>query len=110
VLSLSDKRWESLKGGYRVLYDPRPVLARLEAKYDTKKIWRELWENLHHQGEVGDASYAAVPYLVEAYRKAGDLDWNIYAMVSTIELARAEPKTLNCRNSLRKGISSQFRT
>jgi hypothetical protein len=42
---------------------------------------------------VGDASYAAVPLLVDIYRRQGVVDsniydWNTYAMVATIELAR----------------------
>ena len=103
MLSLSDKRWGSLSGGYRILYDPRPLFAKLEAKQDTGNIWHELWGNLYHQGDVGDASYAAVPYLIEAYRKAEKLDWNIYALVSAIELARSEPKNPALPDFLKDG-------
>ena len=52
----------------------------------------ELWEDLHHQGEVGDASYAAVPFLVRIYQERGAIDWNTYAIVAIIELARTEGK------------------
>jgi hypothetical protein len=49
-----------------------------------------MWEELHHQGDVGDASYAAVPELVRIHRDGRAADWNLYAMVAIIELARTE--------------------
>jgi len=88
MLSFDDKRWENLAGGYRRRFDPRPLLSRLEANKETTTAWHELWEELHHQGDVGEASYAAVPHLVRIYRKRGVIDWNTYAIVAVIELAR----------------------
>jgi len=90
MLSLDDKRWSDLKGGYRMQFDPRPLLSVLETEKDTKDAWHELWENVHHQGDVGEASYAAVPHLVRIYRLRGVVDWNTYAMVAVIELARGQ--------------------
>jgi hypothetical protein len=90
MLSLDDPRWTQLKGGYRVLYDPRPMLLQLEAGTDTEQAWHDLWNELHHQGDVGEASYAAVPHLVRIHRQRSPGDWNTYAMVGIIELARGE--------------------
>ena len=92
MLSLDDKRWQSFEGGYRTRFDPRPLLLKLQANDDTKAAWHELWEELHHQGDVGEASYAAVPHLVRIYRERGLLDWNTYAIVVVIELARDSGK------------------
>ena len=69
-------------------FDPRPLLAKLEAGHYTESTWHDLWGELHHQGDVGDASYGAVPLLVDICRKQGVIDWNPYAMVAIIELAR----------------------
>lgn len=66
-----------LNGGYGVPYDPWPALGRLNTSRD--EALDELWENLYHQGDVGLASYAAVPELV----KAGEL-----SLVAAIEVAR----------------------
>lgn len=88
MLQLDDERWEKLFGGYKMLFDPRPFLMQLESGEDTTNAWRELWEGLHHQGDVGDASFAAVPHLVRIHRIRGVVDWNTYAMVAIIELAR----------------------
>ncbi len=90
MLSLEDPRWLELRGGYRIPYDPRTLLAKLEVGADLKGSWHELWEGLHQQGDVSKASYAAVPHLVRIYRNRAVADWNAYALVATIELARGE--------------------
>ena len=40
---------------------------------------------------MGDASYAAIPELVRIRRSGNEADWNLYALVAIIELARTEP-------------------
>jgi hypothetical protein len=90
MLSFDDERWSHLTGGYKIPFDPRPPLAKLENQRDTTTAWQELWEELHHQGDVGDASYAAIPELVRIHRNSGTADWNTYAMAAIIELARTE--------------------
>lgn len=72
--------------------DPRPMLRRLETDEDTSEVWKELWNELHQQGDVGDASYAAVPYIVQAYRQRGVVEWNTFVIVAVIELARKQGK------------------
>ncbi len=90
MISLDDARWSNMNGGYGMPFDPRPLIKRLETEGDTKHVWRELWDELHHQGDVGEASYAAVPLLVEGYRKRRGPEWSTYVMVAIIELARKE--------------------
>jgi hypothetical protein len=90
MLSLDDERWKELRGGYRMKFDPRPQLLNLEAGKDLEDSWHELWEELHHQGDVGEASYAAVPHLVRIYRQRNIPDWNTNAIVAIIELARGQ--------------------
>lgn len=88
MLSMDDTRWAELRGGYRTPFDPRPLLRKLETERDIAAVWQELWDELHHQGDIGEASFAAVPCLVEIHRRRGAIDWNTYAIVSIIELAR----------------------
>jgi hypothetical protein len=90
MLSLDDERWNHMTGGYKTLFDPRPSLRKLENQEDSLAAWKELWQELHHQGDVGDASYAAVPELVRIHRTESVADWNLYGMVAIIELARTE--------------------
>jgi hypothetical protein len=88
VIDFDDKRWEGLTGGYQVPYDPRPALRRLETENSPDSVWVELWEELHHQGDVGDASYATVPFLVKYLAKSQQVDWNPYTLISCIEIER----------------------
>jgi hypothetical protein len=88
MLDLSDLRWRQLEGGYRVHYDPRPALARLEQGADASQAWSESWQELHHQGDVGTASYAAVPHLLRVHGTRDVADWNTYAMPGGAGAAR----------------------
>lgn len=85
MLPLGDPAWKTLKGGYRVPYDASVSLARLEAGED---VWDELWQELHHQGDLGEASYASVPHLVRIAAARQTRGWNVYALVATIEVER----------------------
>ncbi len=91
-MSLDDPRWGELEGGYRgALYDASAALKRLEAVNDiesTKKVYQELWDNLHHQGDVGLASYYAVPHLVRIAQEKKLVDYNVLGLVSLIEIQR----------------------
>ncbi len=92
MLPEDDLRWSTMKGGYKTPVDPRPLIRKLETQQYAKLAWDELWEELHHQGDVGDASYAAVPLLVDMHRKRGASEWDTFALVCIIELARTEER------------------
>jgi len=92
MIGLDDPIWASLQGGYRVHYDPRKALRSLAQSREVDAVWAELWEELHHQGDVGEASYATVPELVGIHAKRGIPDWNTYALVAVIEDARRAPR------------------
>ena len=90
MLSLDDSRWTAMCAGYRVPFDPRPLFSKLESGEDAAAVWHELWGELHHQGDVGEASYAAVPHLVRIHRQRKFSAWDTYALVAIIELSRAQ--------------------
>jgi hypothetical protein len=85
MLSLSDPTWKKLRGGFQVLYDVSDVLLRLEKGED---VWDELWRELYHQGNIGEASYAAVPHLFRIVARLPQRGANFYSLISTIEVAR----------------------
>jgi hypothetical protein len=87
MLSLEDPRWQQLRGGYKVLFDPRPLLIQLEGDPSAKN-WGLLTEELFHQGDVGDASYAAVPQVVRIVLKHSPLHVGALTLVVLIEVAR----------------------
>jgi hypothetical protein len=88
MLAYNDPKWKEFKGGYKLPYDPTPVLQKLEDGTDTAGVWEELWQELHHQSDIGEASYAAIPHLVRIHEENHTLDWNLYALAATIEIER----------------------
>lgn len=108
MLLFDDERWNDLTGGYKTPFDPRPCLQKIERQEHTAAVWQELWEQLHHQGDVGDASYAAVPELVRIHCTQSPADWNLYAMVAIIELARTESKNPEVPDWLREEYSASI--
>jgi hypothetical protein len=108
-LSLEDETWSQLRGGYRQPYDPRGAFRRLEQGDDFEGAWLELWENLHHQGDVGDASYAAVPHLVRIHAARRVPDWNVYALVAVIEESRLDGRNPPLPARLRPAYEAAWR-
>ncbi len=106
MLALTDKRWQQMHGGYRRPYDASAPLTQLEAG---KPVWDELWEELHHQGDVGEASYAAVPHLVRIAQATTVRDWNVYALVSLIEIERHSKANPPLPEWLRTGYEAAWR-
>ena len=87
-MELSDERWGTLLGGHRIPYDPVAALRAIQFGDDTKSAWAELWEGLHHQGDVDEASYAAVTAIAELVSAGRTTDWNAFAIAVTVETAR----------------------
>lgn len=91
-LELDDSRWAELEGGYRgSLYDASVALSRLKnanTSVEVTAIYQILWDELHHQGDVGLASYYAVPHMVSAAKSTQIIDYNVLGLVSLIEIQR----------------------
>ncbi|GJI95300.1 hypothetical protein RugamoR57_20180 [Duganella caerulea] len=85
MLTLKDEKWKELPGAYRVPYDASVALRSMQ---DGIEVWDELWNELHHQGDVDIASYAAIPHLVRIAKGEASRDWNFYGLLATIEVAR----------------------
>jgi hypothetical protein len=91
MLDLNDPEWQSFEGGYRQPYDASVALTKLEKasnKTEIDTILNELWEELHHQGDVGVASYMSVPHLVRIALEKQLTDSNIIALITVIEIER----------------------
>lgn len=83
-----EDEWTKMLGGYNVPYDPRPTISRLASDTTNERAWDELFENLHHQGDIGEASYASVPILVETFRNK-PRPWQFYFLVAIVESERS---------------------
>ena len=88
MLEPDDPRWSQLCGGYGIPYDPRPDIRRLDGPGDRAAAWDALWQELHHQGDLGEASYAAVPLLVGLPLHSQEPRWQLYSLLATIETER----------------------
>jgi hypothetical protein len=90
-MELEDKIWSTVKGGYRTAYNPAQVLQKLKASSDSATLahlFEELWDNLHHQGEVGLASYMSVPQLVSICIEKQSFDFDYIGLCVLIENCR----------------------
>ena len=84
MLPLDDPRWPALRSGRRTLYDASVALRAMELGAD---VWAELWDELHHQGDVDEAAYASLPHIVRIC-SGRPRDWNSYALAAVIEIER----------------------
>jgi hypothetical protein len=90
-MELTDETWKRHEGGYRTLYDPSVPLRNLEQTtnpQELQNIFDELWNELHHQGDVGVASYLALPQLVRICKSKEIFDFNVLGLCCVIEQQR----------------------
>lgn len=86
-MELGNPVWKTLEGGYRTIYDASVPLQLLEMTLNPQEVTKlldELWENLHHQGDVGTASYLSVPQLARIARKKHLVDYSLLGLCSVI--------------------------
>ncbi|WP_299703207.1 hypothetical protein [uncultured Pontibacter sp.] len=91
MIELNDPKWKELEGGCRTPYDASIALRRLESADSSEEIddiLAELWDELHHQGDVGLASYFAVPHLIRIARENGIVNSSILGLTAVIEVQR----------------------
>ena len=100
--------WKTAEGGRGTRYDPRDAIERLTRSPFDKAAWSELWDNLHHQGDVGIASYAAIPLLVDVCQN-GPRDYNFYGLLGTIEQCRKLPANPDLPRSLTRKYPAAIR-
>lgn len=69
MLALESNYWSELRHAYGVATDIPALLSQLTtlpASLGEAEPWFSLWSALAHQGDVFDASFAAVPHVVRA--------------------------------------------
>lgn len=91
LLSLEDPRWATYTGGYRaVTCDAVPIVRQLQSDGTSEAFWEHVWSELYHQGDVGEATYALVPYLVDYQARQRDLDEQVFHFCVLVDLQQPE--------------------
>ncbi|MEM1262477.1 MAG: hypothetical protein AAGH76_08775 [Pseudomonadota bacterium] len=89
MLPLDDNRWANYRTGYNFLsFDIQEFLLRLVRATANGRDWDVLWDELHHQGDVGELAYATIPYLVAYAEKAQTIEWHAFGFPAVVEIAR----------------------
>ena len=91
LLPLEDPRWATYRGGYNgILYNAVPIVRRLQREGATSEFWEHVWAELYHQGDVGEATYGLVPYLVDYQSHQRDLDEQLFHFCVLVDLQQPE--------------------
>jgi hypothetical protein len=91
LLPLDDLRWKTYRSGYnRGAFDTVSLIRELQRSGFSEAFWERAWDDLHHQGDVGEASYAIIPYMVEYQSSLSQLDEQLFHFATVVELARPE--------------------
>lgn len=91
MLDLHDDKWATFEGGYRIPYNASVPLLKLEKAADPDtigSIFDELWNELHHQGDVGLASYMSVPHLIRISADKNLTKYGVFSLIAIIEIQR----------------------
>jgi hypothetical protein len=94
VIPLDSEFWNQLKHAYGPASDIPGLLRHLSQNTGPMsgykdEPWYSLWSSLCHQGDVYNASYAAVPHIVQIGIKAsGALDSGFFLLPACVEIAR----------------------
>jgi hypothetical protein len=94
MILLESGPWKHLKHAYGHASDIPELLTQLSQNTrpmrDYKdEPWFSLWSALCHQGDVYDASYAALPHIVQiGIEASGSIDTGFFLMPACIEIFR----------------------
>lgn len=88
-LSLDDPRWETFEGGYKhTRFNCVSLIRHLQQHGTDNTFWDIVWEDLYHQGDVGEATYAFMPYLATHVEESQNVDYMVYVFASAVALSR----------------------
>jgi hypothetical protein len=92
LLSLDSVRWKELKHAYGSAANIPGLLKQLDGLPDSsnnKEPWFSLWSALAHQGGVYSASFAAVPYVIEALSTSPEsAEFSYFLFPAIVEIGR----------------------
>lgn len=94
MLSLDSSRWAELTHAYGAASDVPALLKQLDTLPTAdgdEEPWFSLWSALAHQGDVYSASFAAVPYVVQALAAAPSVaHFTYFQFPAWVEICRCK--------------------
>ena len=94
MLSLESPRWAELRHAYGSAENIPELLSALQTQPSSsgdEEPWFTLWSALAHQGDVFDASFAAVPHVVDALaRDPLKADSSYFQFPAWVEICRVK--------------------
>jgi hypothetical protein len=108
MLALDSPAWSQLSHAWGEASDIPDLLRQLDdlppyEDYRTEPYF-SLWSTLCHQGDVYTASCAAVPHLVEVWKRHPTrAPWSVIGLASAIEVARATGRGPEVPSALAQG-------
>jgi hypothetical protein len=92
MLSLDSQKWSVLQHAYGNASDIPSLLRQLEtlpSSEGDKEPWFSIWSSLAHQGDIYSASFAAVPHIIHALKKApAKADFTYFQFPAWVEVCR----------------------
>jgi hypothetical protein len=96
MLPLTSPRWAQLRHAYGPAADVPSwlsALATLPSSENGAEPWHSIWSALAHQGDVFDASFAAVPHVVNAIATAPErAGFDFFHFPAWVEICRTKSK------------------
>jgi hypothetical protein len=94
LLPLDDPYWSDLRHAYGSASDIPPLLAQLRhfpgESSSRDEPWLSLWSALYHQEDIFEASFAAVPHIVDSLAvDPARASLSYFLLPASIEIARA---------------------
>ena len=94
MLNLDSPVWSELRHAYGTASDIPPLIRQLQGlptSAGNDEPWFTLWSALAHQGDVYDASFAAVPHVVAALAQDPlSADETYFQFPAWVEICRAK--------------------
>ncbi len=92
MLNLDNPQWRLLNHAYGLATDTPSLLLQLsQAPHSpmNSEPWASLWSSLAHQGDVYEATFAALPHIVKiALKNISTIDGSYFQFVAWIEICR----------------------
>ena len=110
LLHLSDPRWKEYRSGYNLT--TTKVVEWIEVLFSGEfedVHWEYLWNELHHQNDVGEAAYAVIPYLAKYAKENKSSNWNIWGFPVVVELARLDIENPAIPKEIEKSYFDAFK-